>query len=512
MTRAQWGGYTAMCVGMFMAILDIQIVAAALPRISQALDIPLDRLSWIQTAYLITEVIAIALSGRLTRALSTRGVFTLGAAGFVVASIGCAASRGFVALIVWRAVQGFCGGVIIPTAFAAGYKMFAKQLQWRAILIAGTLAVLAPTLGPLLGGFIAQKLGWNWLFLINVPIGVVVAAIVAAWIRIDDADPSAWRTIDTIALVSLTFALALLLILLKLAPADHWVAARDFYLTAGTLAAGTVFVRRCIGTPEALVDFSPLRAGSFSAACIFNFALGLGLYGSVYLLPLFLGFVRYHTPLEIGIIMTVSGVAQLLAGPFATLADKRLPASAVAAFGFGLFAAGAFVNSFETPRSDFSDLFWPQALRGAAVLFCILPITNVALDAQPAAQLANASGLLNLMRNIGGAIGIGLVDTIVNVRPPAIASQLTSDLMHGSQRVADFVGLPVALVAGQTMATMDPSDVALVRPIIARAAATVAFNEGWILLGSLTALTLLVLPLLRRTSSSPAHDTAKGLL
>jgi DHA2 family multidrug resistance protein len=276
--------------------------------------------------------------------------------------------------------------------------------------------------------------------------------------------------------------------------------------------AGTVFVRRCIGTPEALVDFSPLRARSFSAACLFNFALGLGLYGSVYLLPLFLGFVRYHTPLEIGIIMTVTGVAQLLVAPVATLVDKRVPAIAVAAFGFGLFAAGAFANAFETPRSDFSDLFWPQVLRGAAVLFCILPITNVALDAQPAAHLANASGLLNLMRNIGGAIGIGLVDTIVNVRPPAIASQLISDLMHGSHRIADFVGLPVDLVAGQTMATMDPSDVALVRPIIARAAATAAFNEGWILLGSLMALALLALPLLRRASSSVAPDTAKGLL
>jgi DHA2 family multidrug resistance protein len=512
MTRAEWGGFTAMCVGMFMAILDIQIVAAALPKISQALHIPLDRLSWIQTAYLITEVIAIALSGRLTRALSTRGVFTLGVAGFVLASIACAASRSFVPLIVGRAVQGFCGGVIIPAAFAAGYKMFPKQLQSRAILIAGAMAMLAPSLGPLLGGYIAQKLTWNWLFLINVPIGIVVAAIVAVRVRIDDADPSAWRTIDAIALLALSAALALLLILLKLAPADRWAAPRDFYLTAGTLVAGVVFVRRCIGTPEALVDFSPLRAGSFSAACAFNFALGLGLYGSIYLLPLFLGFVRFHNPLEIGIIMTVTGVTQLLVAPVATLADKRVPARAVAAFGFALFAAGSFANAFETPRSDFSALFWPQVLRGAAILFCILPITNVALDAQPAAQLANASGLLNLIRNLGGAIGIGLVDTIVNVRPPAIASQLISDLLHGSRRVADFVGLPVDLVAGQTMATIDPSDLALVRPIVARAAATTAFNEGWILLGSLMALSLLALPLLRRASSSGASDTARGFV
>jgi len=510
MTRTEWAGFTAMCVGMFMAILDIQIVAVALPKISQALHIPLDRLSWIQTTYLIAEVIAIALSGRLTRALSTRGIFTLGVAGFILASLGCAGSRGFAVLIAFRTVQGFCGGVIIPTAFTAGYKLFPKQLQSRAILIAGAMAMLAPSLGPLLGGYIAQKLSWNWIFLINVPIGLVVAAIVAARIRVDDPDRSAWRTIDATALVALSAALALLLVLLKLAPADHWVAARDFYLTAGTLVAGTVFVRRCIGTPEALVDFAPLRATSFSAACVFNFALGLGLYGSVYLLPIFLGFVRYHTPLEIGIIMTVTGVAQLLAAPVATLADKRLPASAVAAFGFGLFAIGAFANAFETPRSDFSDLFWPQVLRGAAVLFCILPITNVALDAQSPAQLANASGLLNLLRNLGGAIGIGLVDTIVNVRPSAIASRLISDLMHGSRRVADFVGLPADLFAGQTMATMDPSDLAFVRPIVARAAATAAFNEGWILLGSLTALSLLVLPLLRRVRSSVAAEAARG--
>ena len=510
MTRTEWAGFTAMCVGMFMAILDIQIVAVALPKISQALHIPLDRLSWIQTTYLIAEVIAIALSGRLTRALSTRGIFTLGVAGFILASLGCAGSRGFAVLIAFRTVQGFCGGVIIPTAFTAGYKLFPKQLQSRAILIAGAMAMLAPSLGPLLGGYIAQKLSWNWIFLINVPIGLVVAAIVAARIRVDHPDRSAWRTIDATALVALSAALALLLVLLKLAPADHWVAARDFYLTAGTLVAGTVFVRRCIGTPEALVDFAPLRATSFSAACVFNFALGLGLYGSVYLLPIFLGFVRYHTPLEIGIIMTVTGVAQLLAAPVATLADKRLPASAVAAFGFGLFAIGAFANAFETPRSDFSDLFWPQVLRGAAVLFCILPITNVALDAQSPAQLANASGLLNLLRNLGGAIGIGLVDTIVNVRPSAIASRLISDLMHGSRRVADFVGLPADLFAGQTMATMDPSDLAFVRPIVARAAATAAFNEGWILLGSLTALSLLVLPLLRRVRSSVAAEAARG--
>jgi DHA2 family multidrug resistance protein len=189
-TRAtDWLGFTALCAGMFIAILDIQVVAAALPRMSQALRIRLDQLSWIQTAYLITEVIAIALSGRLTRgfrrAVSLRSALPV--------SFSRASARSFIPLIAWRAVQGFCGGIIIPTAFAAGYKMFPKRLQSRATLLAGAMAMLAPSLGPLLGGYIAQTLAWNWLFLINVPIGVVIASVAAARIRIDDADRRAWR-------------------------------------------------------------------------------------------------------------------------------------------------------------------------------------------------------------------------------------------------------------------------------------------------------------------------------
>ncbi|MEO7039110.1 MAG: DHA2 family efflux MFS transporter permease subunit [Candidatus Elarobacter sp.] len=505
-----WLGFTAMCVGMFMAILDIQIVAAALPTIEHALHIPLDQLSWIQTAYLITEVIAIALSGRLTRALSTRGVFTLGVAGFVVASIGCALSRSFVPLIVWRTIQGFCGGVIIPTVFATGFTMFARALQARALLVAGALAMLAPSVGPLLGGFIAEKLSWHWLFLINVPTGIVVALLAYALIRVDEADPRAWRTIDPIALIALAAGLAMLETLLKVTPGDRWTQFRDLSLEIGIFVTGFVFIRRCIGRADPLVDFAPLRAKSFTAACVLNFALGLGLYGSVYVLPLFLGVVRGHSALQIGLIMTVTGVAQLLAAPIATFADKRFPPVWVAAFGFALFGAGSLANAFATPASDFSELLLPQILRGAAVLFCILPITTVALEGQPATQLGNASGLLNLMRNIGGAVGIGLVDTLINVRPASIAAHLAAELAAGSRRTAEYVGLPPALFTGRAMTHVDPSSAAFARPLVERAAATIAFNEAWILLGALMLLSLVSVPLLRRPQRASGWTKAVG--
>ncbi len=499
--RREWIGFTTMSVGLFMAILDIQIVAAALPRIAQSLHTPLDQLSWVQTAYLVTEVIAIAMSGRLARATSTRWLFSTAAFAFALTSLGCALSHDFVTLIVWRTLQGFAAGLITPTVFAVGYKMFPKRLQHRAILIAGAFAMLAPSIGPFLGGYIAEKLSWHWLFFINIPIGIAIAVVVAAVVRVDVAHPASWRTIDYAGFVLLSVGLASLQTLLKVAPEDHWIALRDYALLAST-ALGLYFaVKRCQSRHDPLADLAPLHHAGFAAASAFNFVLGLGLYGSLYVLPLFLGFVRFHTPLEIGITMTVMGVTQLVAAPLASFADRRFPARTVVFAGFALFAAGAFANAFQTPQTDFGQLIWPQILRGAALLLCILPITNVALDELPSAALSNASGILNFMRNVGGAIGIGLVDTIINVRPSAIATNLLAQLSQGNPKTAAFIGLPAEIIKGVDVAHADPADISFVKPIVERAAATIAFNEAWMLIGGIMLVSLFMLPWLRRPSA-----------
>jgi DHA2 family multidrug resistance protein len=364
--------------------------------------------------------------------------------------------------------------------------------------------MLAPSIGPFLGGYIAEKMSWHWLFLINIPIGLIVGAVCAYLVDIDKHDRASWRTIDVPSFAALSASLACLQIVLKIAPEDHWMSPRDYLLIAVTLAGGIYFVGRCLGRSEPLVDLHPLRHPGFAAACAYNFVLGIGLFGSLYVLPLFLGYVRFHTPLEIGIIMTVMGVSQLAAAPLATIADRRLPAQWVCFIGFGLFGAGALLNAFQTPRSDYHELFLPQVLRGAGLLFCILPITNVALDELPAEALSNASGLLNFMRNIGGAVGIGLVDTIVNVRPYKIGYHLVDMLVAGDAATAKFVGLPPDMLKGVDIKRADPSDIAFVKPIIERAAATLAFNEAWILIGSALLLSLLLLPFLRRSVTQPS--------
>src|SRR5580698_2643390 len=172
-----WIGFGLMCLGMFMAILDIQVVATSLPTIQNALAISPDAMSWIQTAYLIAEITAIPLTGWLTRVLTLRWLFVTAIVLFTLASIGCAFSGGFAVLIGFRVVQGFAGGTLIPAVFSAVFLLFPVRLHSFATTIAGIMAVLAPTIGPIVGGWITDTYSWHWLFLINIVPGIISAIL-----------------------------------------------------------------------------------------------------------------------------------------------------------------------------------------------------------------------------------------------------------------------------------------------------------------------------------------------
>src|SRR6478752_5880865 len=175
-------GFAMMCIGMFMAILDVQIVATSLPTIQSALGIAPDQMSWVQTAYLIAEVIAIPLTGLLVRLLSMRWLFVTSVAFFTVASIGCATSDRFSVLVAWRVLQGFSGGTLIPAVFAAVFLLFPERRQTLATTIAGVMAVSAPTAGPIAGGWITATSSWHWLFLINVLPGILSMLLAARFL------------------------------------------------------------------------------------------------------------------------------------------------------------------------------------------------------------------------------------------------------------------------------------------------------------------------------------------
>jgi DHA2 family multidrug resistance protein len=489
-----WLGFVLMCLGMFMAILDIQVVATSLPAIQSAIGISRDAMSWIQTAYLIAEIIAIPLTGWLTRMLTLRWLFVIAISLFTLASIGCAFSGDFAVLISFRVLQGFAGGTLIPAVFSAVFLLFPIRLHPIATTMAGIMAVLAPTIGPVVGGWITESWSWHWLFLINVVPGVIAAAAIPLLLRGERPRFSELATVDGISLALLAVALASLEIGLKQAPQNGWLSYPSNALFLASAAAATIFVLRTLKAARPLIELSTLTDGSFAIGCGLSFCLGVGLYGSVYLMPVFLAYVRRHDAFEIGTIMLVTGTAQLMTAPIAGALESRCDPRWLSAMGFTLFALGLGCSALQSRIADFDEMFWPQVLRGVAIMFCLLPPTRLALGALAEAKVPDASGLFNLMRNLGGAIGIALIDTILYGRTGGHAEALRDRLIAGDITAAQAIGLDLQLFLHRPADASDATVEAYLRPLVEKAAFALSTNEAWALLAAAALLGLLLIP------------------
>ncbi|MBR0898508.1 DHA2 family efflux MFS transporter permease subunit [Bradyrhizobium tropiciagri] len=486
-----------MCLGMFMAILDIQVVATSLPTIQRALAISPSAMSWIQTAYLIAEVIAIPLTGLFTHVLSLRWLFTIAVSLFTIASVACAFSGGFAVLLVFRVLQGFSGGVLIPAVFSAVFVLFPPRLHAVATTVGGVVAVLAPTVGPFVGGWITQTWSWPWLFLINLVPGAIAASITPLLLPKEGVNLSAFARLDKCSLVLLAAALASFMMGLKEAPQRGWFSMLCLSLLIGSMAGMALLIRRTLRAAHPIARLTLFRRRSFAVGCALSFCLGVGLYGSTYLMPVFLGFVRRHDAFEIGTIMLVTGVAQLVAAPLAAILESRLGALSLTATGFALFALGLGLSAFQPRTADFGEMFWPQIVRGVAIMFCLLPPTRIALGTLPEAEVADASGLFNLMRNLGGAIGIALIDTILYGRSPIYGEDFRARLLAGDVSAAQAIGLDPMLLINRLPGPPDDATVVFIRSLVERASLALTVNEAWAMLACVAIVGLLLVPFAR---------------
>ena len=410
-------GFGVMVFGMFMAILDIQIVSASLPDIQAGLGASADEISWVQTSYLIAEVIMIPLSGFLARMMSTRILFTLSAAGFTAASFMCATAGSINEMILWRALQGFLGGGMIPSVFAAAFTLFPPSKRNIVSPIIGLIATLAPTVGPTVGGYLSHTLSWHWLFLVNVPAGIGVA--IGAWVLIDFDRPN-WKLFDRFdwwGLLALAGFLGGLEFVLEEGPGNDWLQDEAVAVLAVVMVlGGIVTFWRAFTREEPLVDFSAFRNTNFAVGSMFSFTMGVGLYGLTYLYPLYLASIRGYDSLMIGETVFISGLAMFAGAPLAGILAGKLDLRVMLLIGFFGFAASTWMLTGMTADWDFQELFWPQALRGLSLMLCMVPINNLALGTLPPDQLKGASGLYNLMRNLGGAVGLAVINTVLTDR------------------------------------------------------------------------------------------------
>ncbi len=406
-----------MVFGMFMAILDIQIVSASLTEIQAGLAASADEIPWVQTAYLIAEVVMIPLSGLLSRAMGTRILFALSAGGFTAASLICGLSTSMNQMIFWRAVQGFIGGGMIPTVFATAYIVFPRSKFAVVTPLIGLVATLAPTIGPTVGGYLTDQFSWRWLFFINVVPGVCVTVAALALIDFDEPHWGLFENFDWLGLLSMAGFLGALEFVLEDGPRYDWFQ-DDTILTLGWVSAlsAVVFFVRAFTARQPIVDLRTFSDRNFSIGSLLAAMLGVGLYGLTLVYPLYLGRIRGYDALMIGETMFVSGIAMFLTAPLVGRLVGKVDPRFLVVFGGLVFALGTWRMSALTADWDFWELFWPQICRGVGLMSAMIPINNVALGTLPLDRVKNASGLFNLMRNLGGAIGLAGINTVLNDR------------------------------------------------------------------------------------------------
>src|SRR5258708_6649037 len=285
--------FSSMCVGFFIALLDIQIVSASLRDIGGGLSAGADETAWVQTSYLIAEIVVIPLSGWLSRVMSTRWLFCVSAARFMAARMWGGWACVIYSIIVFRLLQGFLGGSMIPTVFTAAFFYFAGHQRVIAAAVIGALSSLAPTLGPTIGGWITDHYSWHWLFFINLIPGIFVSGAVPILVRVDKPNLHLLKNADYPRMVLIALFLGCLEYVLEEGPRWNWFGDDTIRTTACISAvAGVAFVWRSLTYSEPVVDLRALKNRNFALGCFFSFVTGIGIFATIYLTPLFLGRVR----------------------------------------------------------------------------------------------------------------------------------------------------------------------------------------------------------------------------
>ncbi|MBY0431427.1 MAG: DHA2 family efflux MFS transporter permease subunit, partial [Rhodospirillales bacterium] len=343
-------------------------------------------------------------------------------------------------MIVFRALQGFLGGAMIPTVFATSFLLFPPRIQPGISVMTGLVATMAPTLGPSLGGWITQNWSWHWLFLVNVLPGLIVCAAVFTCVRVDRPNLSLLKGFDLAGIVFIALFLGCLEYMLEEGPRDDWFQS-DTILAVAIVSAGSagLFFWRELTAAKPVVDLHAFKDRNFALGCTFSFVIGLGLYGSVYLVPVYLGRVLGYNSLEIGITMMVTGLFQVLSAPLAGALARKLDSRLLLACGLSLFGLGLGLNSGVTSAWGYWDLFLPQAVRGLSLMLCFVPINTITLGRLPPHQVQNASGLYNLMRNLGGAIGLAILTTSISDRFDLHSQRLGESLTTARYQVIDVL-------------------------------------------------------------------------
>jgi MFS transporter, DHA2 family, multidrug resistance protein len=505
-----WIAVIGATLGAFMAVLNIQIVNASLADIQGAIGAGIDDGGWISTSYLIAEIVVIPLSGWLAQVFSVRTYLLTNAVLFLVFSAACALAQNLPQMIVLRAVQGFTGGVLIPMAFTLIITLLPKSRQAIGLAMFAVSATFAPAIGPTIGGYLTENFGWQYIFYVNAVPGAIMIGMLFFSLDAKPMKLSLLREGDWAGIVTLAIGLSALQTFLEEGNKDDWFGSPFIVRLAWIAAiALTSFVAIELTAKKPLLNLRILFRRNFGFGVLANFLLGVALYGSVFILPVYLTRIQGYNSEQIGMVLAWTGLPQLLLIPLVPRLMQRIDPRIVVGFGFALFAASNFMNIHMTNDYATDQLFWPNIVRAIGQALVLTPLSAIATAGIEPENAGSASGLFNMMRNLGGAIGIAALQTVLTKREQYHSNVLSQSVSLFEQATRTRIDqLTQYFMNHGVIDHMDALHRAYVAigKILQKQAFIFAFSDTFYLLGASLVIALLATLLLKK----PDHVAAGG--
>lgn len=480
-----------MC-GSFMVVLDATVVIIALPKIMTDFGVNIDKIQWIITSYMLTMAIMMPSVGWLSQRLGNRGLFLISLTIFTVASALCGTAWNINVLILFRVLQGFGAGLIMPIAMAIIFEAFPVERRGMAMGIYGLGATFGPVIGPTLGGYLTEKFSWHYIFLINIPVGLV-AIVLAAWI-LPRGTTRKGLHFDVWGFVTMAVGLGCLLMALSQGRQEGWTSTYILELFAVALVSLAVFLRVELTTSHPFIDLRVYKDFTYTMATTVFIIQGIGLFGSTFLVPLFFETILKYSPLETGLLMVpmalVVSITLPLSGRLTDRIDVRIP------IGLGVACAvlSLFWLSFLNLGTSSAEGIGMLIMRGFGIGFIFPPIMNSALRSLPQEKVAIGSGLMNVSRQLGGAFGVALLGTLLEhrkIQHESILLKAQGLVSHAANAPLQSAQNPSGLAAAFHQGT------AALHALIARKAMVASFDDTFLLAAGIFALAILPTILLR---------------
>jgi MFS transporter, DHA2 family, multidrug resistance protein len=505
-----WLAVFGATLGAFMAVLNIQIVNASLADIQGAIGAGIDDGGWISTSYLIAEIVVIPLSGWLAQVFSVRVYLLTNAVLFLAFSVACAFAQDLPQMIGLRALQGFSGGVLIPMAFTLIITLLPKAKQPVGLALFALSATFAPAIGPTIGGYLTENWGWQYIFYVNLAPGALMIGML--WFSLD-AKPmklALLREGDWPGVITMAIGLGALQTVLEEGNKDDWFGSSFIvHLSIIAAVALTLFLWIELTGNKPLLNLRLLARRNFGFGILANFLLGIALYGSVFILPVYLSRIQGYNAEQIGMVLAWTGLPQLVLIPLVPRLMQRFEPRLVIGVGFALFAASNFMNIYMTSDYGSDQLFWPNVVRAAGQALVFAPLSAVATSGIEAENAGSASGLFNMMRNLGGAVGIAMLQTFLTKREQYHSNVLMQSVSLLEQAARSRIEQLTQYFASHGVADRAEAShraVIAIGHIVQKQAFILAFSDTFYLLGAALLVALMAALLLRK----PDHLEAGG--